>query len=287
MDINAFIARFDAGLKDIENGSPAVARQRYDHLCQTFAPPNPSGMTITDKTWKSLALRHFIPASAQSGQVLYIHGGGFTLGSIDSHHGVAASLAEQLKRHVISISYCLAPEASYHNMLEECLKVAKAAKPIAVVGDSAGGRIAIDLAPLLHRSLLHRSLLHRSLLVGLIYPPVGKLNQQTLGADAPLLSRHDVLSLIPYCPWIDNHVDTFPPEMQIEVLSVEHDPLTAPLEKAIASWRNSGMQVGYRCAKNMVHAALHAHADLPEMQSAWQDFCQALNKRLTQNSSYW
>lgn len=75
MDINAFITRFDAGLKDIENGSPAVARQRYDQLCQTFAPPNPSGMTITDETWESLALRHFIPASAESGQVLYIHGG--------------------------------------------------------------------------------------------------------------------------------------------------------------------------------------------------------------------
>jgi acetyl esterase len=30
----------------------------------------------------------------------------------------------------------------------------------------------------------------------------------------------------------------------------------------------------------MVHAALHAHALLPEMQSAWQDFCQALNQRL-------
>lgn len=277
MDINAFITRFDAGLKDIENGSPAVARQRYDQLCQTFAPPNPSGMTITDETWKSVALRHFIPASAQSGQVLYIHGGGFTLGSIDSHHGVAASLAEQLKRHVISVSYRLAPEAGYHNMLEDCLKVAEVIKPIAVVGDSAGGRIAIDLAPLLHRPVP----------LGLIYPPVGKLNQQTLGADAPLLSRHDVLSLIPYCPWIGNHVDTLPPETQIEVLSVEHDPLTAPLEKAIAAWRNNGMPVGYRCAKNMVHAALHAHADLPEIQSAWQDFCQALNKRLTRNIGYW
>ncbi|WP_372372698.1 alpha/beta hydrolase fold domain-containing protein [Vreelandella venusta] len=277
MDINTFIARFGTGLKDIENAAPAVARQRYDQLCQTFAPPNPSGMTITDEARENIVIRHFIPASAQFGQVLYIHGGGFTLGSIDSHHGVAANLAEQLKRHVISISYRLAPEASYHNMLEDCFKIAKAIKPIAVVGDSAGGRIAIDLAPLLHHSVL----------LGLIYPPVGKLNQQALGADAPLLSRHDVLSLIAYCPWIENHVDTFPPNMQIEVLAVEHDPLTAPLEKAIASWRNSSMQIGYRCAKNMVHAALHAHANLPEMQSAWQDFCQALNKRLIQNSGYW
>ncbi|MBR2512993.1 MAG: alpha/beta hydrolase fold domain-containing protein [Halomonas sp.] len=270
MDINAFIARFDAGLAGIDNGSPAVARQRYDQLCQTFASPNPAGMRIVDASWESITLRHFIPASAQPGQVLYLHGGGFTLGSINSHHGIAASLADQLKRHVISINYRLAPEASYHDMLKDCFNIASAIPPIAVVGDSAGGRLAIDLAPLLRHAVP----------LGLIYPPVGQLNPQTLGADAPLLSRNDVLSLVPYCPWLATQADTFPPETSIEVLAVEHDPLTAPLEKAIATWRSDGMQVGYRCATNMVHAALHAHADLPEMQNAWQDFCQALNKRL-------
>jgi acetyl esterase len=30
----------------------------------------------------------------------------------------------------------------------------------------------------------------------------------------------------------------------------------------------------------MVHGTLHGHAELPAMQTAWQDFCQALVRRL-------
>ena len=61
---------------------------------------------------------------------------------------------------------------------------------------------------------------------------------------------------------------------------MERDPLTRPLEQAIESWRRNGASVGYRCAPDMVHAALHGHGDLPEMQTAWQDFCQAVERRL-------
>ncbi|UXZ55131.1 alpha/beta hydrolase [Halomonas sp. 7T] len=270
MNIETFITRFEQGLANVTHSAPAESRQRYDQLCETFAPSDPHGMRITDETRGCVTLRHFIPAPAKPGRVMYLHGGGFTLGSINSHHGIAASLANQLTRHVVSLDYRLAPEADYSDMLGDCINAAHNMAPIAIVGDSAGGRLALDLLPRLPHSVP----------LGLIYPPVGPLNPQTLGPDAPLLSRNDVLSLTPFCPGLSTHVDTLPPTAQLEVLSVEHDPLTSPLEQAVAAWRRNGAQVGYRRANTMVHAALHAHALLPEMQSAWQDFCQALNRRL-------
>ena len=270
MDIDTFITRFERGLANVTRSTPAEARRRYDQLCQTFAPPNPTGMRITDEPWEGSVLRHFIPPSAKPGRVMYLHGGGFTLGSVHSHHGIAASLADRLSRHVVSLDYCLAPEADFRDMLEECLSATRVITPAAIVGDSAGGRLALDVLTRLTHSVP----------LGLIYPPVGPLNPQTLGPDAPLLSRNDVLSLLPFCPGLSTQIDTLPPNAQLEVLSVEHDPLTAPLEQAVAAWRRNGVQVGYRSANTMVHAALHAHALLPEMQSAWQDFCQALNQRL-------
>ena len=45
-------------------------------------------------------------------------------------------------------------------------------------------------------------------------------------------------------------------------------------------WRDAGASVDYRCAPGMVHGALHAHALLPTMHSAWQAFCQALKGSL-------
>lgn len=274
MQVSAFIARFEAGLAKLEQASILDARGHYDDLCRSFAPSDPKGMTVIDDCLAGIPVKRFYPANVQPGQVVFIHGGGFTIGSLRSHHGITASLAEQLKREVVSVGYRLAPEAGYSSMLSDCLCVAQAVRPAALVGDSAGGRLAMDIAPLL------ASALNSQPLVGLIYPPVNGLTGQTLGPDAPLLSRRDVLSLSPLCPALDAPDVTPAPAAQVEVLAVEHDPLTRPLESAVECWRREGVQVGYRCASSMVHGALHGHALLPEMQNAWQAFCQALQVRL-------
>ncbi|TVP43319.1 MAG: alpha/beta hydrolase, partial [Halomonas sp.] len=165
----------------------------------------------------------------------------------------------------------LAPEVAYPAMLADCQAVLEAVKPSGIVGDSAGGRLAIDLAhPLSEAPPL-----------GLIYPPVGELFHECLGEDAPLLSRHDVLSIRHLCPEIiATERDCTPPSSSMEILTVERDPLTRPIETAVAHWQKAGASISYRCAPNMVHAALHAHAQLPDMGDAWQDFCHTLKQRL-------
>ncbi|NIC06496.1 alpha/beta hydrolase [Billgrantia bachuensis] len=266
MDIEAFIRRFAAGLSDLEGVSLAVARPRYEALCASFAPPDPAGMRVEASALGGVAVRRFLPNSARPGTVLFVHGGGFTLGSVKSHHGVAASLAQALGREVISVDYRLAPEADYATMLADCRAVADAITPIALVGDSAGGRLVLDLA--WQRGDVTTPL-------GLVYPPLGAPDAAALGPDAPLLSRADIHQLgqlvAPLTP-----SPTAPPSPVIEMLAVEHDPLTRPLEAAVAAWRRQGARVGYRCAPGVVHAALHAQAHLPAMGKAWQVFCRAL-----------
>lgn len=271
--ISDFIQRFDAGLAALEGASWPEARRCYDTVCQQFAPPDPAGLGVSDESIINVPVRRFLPHdAAASGAVLYVHGGGFTIGSVRSHHGIAASLAEALGHEVISVEYRLAPVATYADMLADCHAVAGAISPIVMVGDSAGGRLVMDLAKRLHTKIP----------LGLIYPPVEGLCEDTLGPDAPLLTRADVLSLQPFYPKTRPALlGNLPPSFALEVLAVEHDPLTAPLEAAVAHWRNAGADVGYRCAPGMVHGALHAHALLPDMQNAWQDFCQALASRIT------
>ncbi|MBR9905743.1 MAG: alpha/beta hydrolase [Gammaproteobacteria bacterium] len=271
MHIDAFIDRFSAGLSDIEALPFPEARRAYDKLCRTFAPANPAGMHIEDSAINGVSVRRFNPQQPSPGCVLFIHGGGFTIGSTDSHHGPAASLAQQLEREVVSVNYRLAPEVKYPAMLADCQAVLAAVQPVALVGDSAGGRLAIDLAHSLSEAPP----------LGLIYPPVGELSPACLGEDAPLLARNDVLSIRQHCPEIiATHRDSTPPANSIEVLTVERDPLTRPIEAALANWRAAGASVGYRGAPQMVHAALHAQSQLPDMGSAWQAFCHALKQRL-------
>ncbi|MDQ7734133.1 alpha/beta hydrolase [Halomonas sp. SpR1] len=271
MNVDAFIQRFSAGLTVMEELPLPQARRAYDKLCRSFAPPDPTGMRVENGTINGVSVRRFTPQPQAPGCVLFIHGGGFTIGSTDSHHGTAASLAQQLEREVVSVNYRLAPEVKYPTMLADCQAVLTAAQPVALVGDSAGGRLAIDLAhPLSEAPPL-----------GLVYPPVGEISSACLGEDAPLLSRHDVLSIREQCPEIiATQRDRRSPAQSIEILTVEHDPLTQPIEATVANWRAKGASVGYRCAPQMVHAALHAQSQLPEMSSAWQDFCRALKQRL-------
>jgi acetyl esterase/lipase len=95
----------------------------------------------------------FTPASARRGVVLFLHGGSFIFGSVESSHAeVAASLAERSGRAVAGLEYRLAPEHPYPAALEDALAafdalVASGHPPseIVVAGDSAGGNLALSL----------------------------------------------------------------------------------------------------------------------------------------------
>ncbi|MCK0713836.1 alpha/beta hydrolase fold domain-containing protein [Chromohalobacter sarecensis] len=246
-------------------------RRLYEALHAKYRPADPAGMQVNDDIVAGVAVRRFLPAQLIGERVVYVHGGGWNLGSAKSHHGITADLAERLEREVVSVDYRLLPEVRYSEALDDCRAVVEALDPVAVIGDSAGGRLALDIAGTRQWSGI----------LGLIYPVVETPTPETLGEDGPLLSRADILALWEMAandvPKLDPHT---PPAMRIEALAVEHDPLTRPLEQAIERWRSAGASVGYRCAPNMVHSALHGHAELPDMAAAWQDFCQALRARL-------
>ncbi|WIX33871.1 alpha/beta hydrolase fold domain-containing protein [Salinicola sp. JS01] len=270
MSIDAFIRRLER--LDAEPDAPlAERRAAYERVHRERRPPDPAGLRVEDTRIEGVDVRRFTPRGAQSGCVVYLHGGGWNLGSAASHHGITADLAVRLGREVVSVDYRRVPEVSYAEALGDCVAVTDTCAPLAVVGDSAGGRLAIDVA---HRGWQG--------VLGLIYPVVGAPTAETLGDDAPLLSRADILAL-----WqsVAAAVPAIPaecaPTPAIEVLAVARDPLTRPLEAAVAAWRQAGAEVGYRCAPGMVHSALHGHAELPAMRAAWQAFCQALAARLS------
>lgn len=82
--------------------------------------------------------------------MLYLHGGGYVIGSIVSHRGLAASLSKSARARVLSVDYRLAPEhkfpaavddaiASYRWLLDSGVDPANTV----IGGDSAGGGLAV------------------------------------------------------------------------------------------------------------------------------------------------
>jgi acetyl esterase len=105
-----------------------------------------------------IPVRIYAPSRAPGLPVLvWFHGGGFVIGSLDTHDGTCRSLANAIGCMVVSVDYRLAPEHKFPAAPEDCYAATRwlaekgaelGADPsrLAIGGDSAGGNLAAVVA---------------------------------------------------------------------------------------------------------------------------------------------
>jgi acetyl esterase len=103
----------------------------------------------------AIRLRHFRPrAGAPLPLIVYLHGGGWTFGSVDTHDRLMRLLALAADAAVIGVDYRLAPEHPHPAPLDDCLAAIRWARlqaqelevdptRTALAGDSAGANLAL------------------------------------------------------------------------------------------------------------------------------------------------
>ncbi len=91
------------------------------------------------------------PGVGRERTLLYLHGGGFRLGSIASHRDLMQRLSAAAGARVLAVAYRLAPEHLFPAPLEDALTAYRwllgqglPAERIAIAGDSAGGGLAVS-----------------------------------------------------------------------------------------------------------------------------------------------
>jgi acetyl esterase len=110
-------------------------------------------------TGGSIHLRVYTPQGATGALpvIVYYHGGGFVIANIDVYDASAKTLADQVGAVVVSVAYRLAPENKFptaHNdsfeayqwVVKNAASINGDPKMIAVVGESAGGNLATNMA---------------------------------------------------------------------------------------------------------------------------------------------
>jgi acetyl esterase len=95
--------------------------------------------------------RHYEPLDAAAGTLVYLHGGGWSIGGLESHDGVARFLCARTPCRVLAIDYALAPEHTFPAALEDAWSATRWAarrmpEPLAIGGDSSGGNLAAVVA---------------------------------------------------------------------------------------------------------------------------------------------
>ena len=117
------------------------------------ALPVPEGTEITETEADGVPVEILDIPGAQEKYILYIHGGGFLIGSAANGRYMSARIAVQCGRNVVGVNYTLATEAPFPAGLEDCgkvyrwmLKSGTAPVDISFFGESAGGNLVLALA---------------------------------------------------------------------------------------------------------------------------------------------
>lgn len=297
-EIRAFIDRCDALYPSGAARLPFAEQRRvYDRFCAAFARPRPAGLVVRDGMVQGPAgpvrVRLYRRGDRARGTLVYFHGGGWVVGSLDSHDLVTAELARATGAAVVAVDYRLAPEHPAPAPLDDCLAVVRAALAgalpfdpgagpggkLVLAGDSAGGTLAAATALWLR----DHDVAGRDAVAGmlLLYPALAFEPEPPAAAteaDAPMLTLADMYTYRAHYlgdkaadaydfPLLARRFDGLPRTLAI---AVEHDPLRDDARVFVERMRAAGGDAEFVAEPGLVHGCLRALGTSPGVDRLYQ-----------------
>ncbi|TYC51313.1 alpha/beta hydrolase [Rhodobacterales bacterium] len=286
----------DAGLGDPTLLRPDAARKLAEHTNRRWNTDLPDMADVVDFEISSggapaVSCRLLSPEDAR-GLIIFIHGGGWALCSMQTHERAARLLALEAGAHVLTFDYRLAPDHPFPQGLEDCLAVYGAVTagetplgsfsgPLALAGDSAGANLA--LAVLFRLQSAGRALPDAALLFYGVYGANFETPSYSQYADGPGLTRDKMRR---YWNWYvprpqdraaaeiaplqarDEQLQSLPP---LYLNAAEIDPLRSDTELLVERLRALGRTDEYRLHRGVVHGFMQMSLQLAEARTATQE----------------
>ncbi|MGQ0630631.1 MAG: alpha/beta hydrolase [Sporichthyaceae bacterium] len=148
----ALLAAFTATAPpSITTLSPEQVRAGYLASAAALSGPGESVAETADDVIAGVPVRRYVPEGARgTGVVVYAHGGGWVLGTLDTYDTLCRALANRTGAQVVSVGYALAPEARHPHQVHEVeavlTELTRGGGSVALAGDSAGAHIAALVA---------------------------------------------------------------------------------------------------------------------------------------------
>jgi acetyl esterase len=293
-----------AGGPDYSAIGAAAARAHYEKVATTLEIPAATMHAVEDLQvslpGRTLRVRHYVPREHGWAEpmpaLIYLHGGGFTIGSVDTHDRICRMLAAQADCVVLSVDYRLAPEHPFPAAADDAFDVLAWVRReagslgidparLAVGGDSAGGTLATA-------SAIHaRDNGWPLVLQLLIYP--GVAGRQTSASHRAFASGY-LLDFDLVAWFFRNYVSEETERDDWRFAPLEHPDLrgVAPVWMAIAGYdplrdddrayvqqlREAGVAVEAIEYPGMVHAFFQHGGFVPEARRAHADAVAALRR---------
>ena len=287
---------------------------KYLNLLKKFPPPErvniPAMREMTDKAGGSFP-EGVTGAPVQAGGVpaewidapggstdhalLYLHGGGYVAGSIDSHRNLTGHLAQALGCRVLALDYRLAPENVHPAPVEDSVAaynwlLAEGFEPghLAIAGDSAGGGLtfatllklrdtgvalpaaAVGISPWVDMSGSGESMTTRAAVDPMVQPGMlGQIRDAFLGPDGDMSD--------PYASPLDGDLNGLPPTL---VQVGDHEVLLDDSTRLETKARAAGVDITVQVWPEMVHVWHTSASFVPEADQAIAGIAEFLKPKL-------
>ena len=280
-------------------GSDVAAYRRFwNSYAAVTGSPRPADMQVADHRAGSVPFRLYRPGGVPRGCIVYLHGGGFMLGDLDSSDTTAWGLAEEAGAVVVSVDYRLAPEHPYPAAFDDSWTVLQHvaregaalgidASRLAVAGDSAGGNLSAALAlaardrggpalraqaviyPWVGIPFTTASYRENALGPGLTLESMLKFRQAYLGGE----HTDDAYAM----PIKARDFSALPPAL---VMTAELDPIRDDGRLFAARLAEAGTDVIYRELPGLLHGFLRARLAGPYCTGAFAEIAGFLRRHL-------
>ena len=269
-------------------------RHLYETLSLEFPYELPQDVEIETLSYPAAdgprAFRLYRPAQRTGdGLLFYIRGGGFVVGSLNTHNILVAELAQKSGLMAVAPDFRMAPEHPFPAAIEDCyaalahISAERATLGIGpgktvLCGDSSGGNMAVAL------SMMVRDRSGPPVAGQALISPVLDFTRWAQGGeDAPLLTggemeyytrcycdagdavRHPYVS-----PLVSGEMHDLPPAT---IMGAELDSLKVDSEEYARRLRTHGTPVELLIEPGLVHAAMRARGLSPSVAAAWERFC--------------
>ncbi|WP_187972852.1 alpha/beta hydrolase [Aquibium microcysteis] len=285
--------------------SVQAQRESWNAYAARLAEPHPDTLDVTDSTVPGMEgdvpVRIYRPkaAAAVTPCMIYLHGGGYMLGDLDSSDSIAWGFAVETGATVISVDYRLTPEHPWPAGFDDCWSVLVWAAEqgasigidpdrLVVGGDSAGGRFAASLC---QKAKLAGGPKIRAQAV--IYANAGPIPDAGsmvdfatgFGLTAARTTEFGEL-LFPGGPWLDDPVafpvladdlTGLPPTL---VHMAEYDPIRDAGRAYAARLVLAGNDVTVRTARGMIHGFMRARFTGAQAAAEFRFICDFLARHM-------
>lgn len=235
--------------------------------------------------------------------LIFIHGGGFMIGDLESHDSVCRQLANRAGIRVLALDYRLAPEHKFPAAVEDSVAGARRvlqhaadfgmdASRIAIGGDSAGGNLAAVVCQQLAKA--GEPLPAFQLL---IYPSTNRTHETESARQLREGVTLDARILEYFVQGYVGGTDADPTDVRLSpglapdlagqppalVVTAEYDPLRDEGKTYADQLAAAGVAVSYHCCRGLMHNFIMQTARVQAARKAVEDMGDALRAALVQS----